>query len=69
MILFHYNITVEIKFLLVVIVGGKTTGGGFKYLEEIKHSVFISKISRRLQALKLTHSFSLVFSTHIAMLS
>jgi hypothetical protein len=23
MILFHYNITVEIKFLLVVIVGGK----------------------------------------------
>ena len=32
MILFHYNITVEIKFLLVVIVGGKTTGGGFKTL-------------------------------------
>jgi len=48
---------------------GKTTGGGFKYSEEIKHTVFISKITRRLQALKLTHSFSLVFSTHIVMLS
>jgi hypothetical protein len=45
---------------------GKNTGGGFKYLEE---TVFISKITRKLQALKLTHSFSLVFSTHIAMLS
>jgi hypothetical protein len=49
---------------------GKATGGGFKYSEEMKHTVIISKkITRRLQALKLTHSFSLVFSTHITMFS